>query len=74
MEDKFRHCVEYKPKWRRVDLFPPPLGAKCLFKEARGPAVIGVWYPESGWLFWCSLPKHSPEDKEYINSLEAGAK
>lgn len=74
MEDRYRHIAQYKPKWRRVDKYPPPLGGKCLFKTARGPAVIGVWYAESGWVFWCSLPAHSVEDKEYIKSLEAGAK
>lgn len=70
MEDKFAHHVEYRPQWRRVDKHPPPLGAKCLFKGLRGPAVIGIYYPESEWTFWCSLPKHSEEDREFIKSQE----
>lgn len=74
MEDKYTRAVECQPRWKRIDKVPPPRGVKCLFKGAYTPTQIGVWYEESGWIFWCGFPDHSPEDKEYIKSLEAGAK
>ena len=71
MEDKYQHISELKPLWRDVKTNPPPIGGKMLFKPDNGPAVIGVYYPESGWAWWSPLPSHSPEQKRLIMAREA---
>ena len=59
---------ELKPTWREIKTDPPPLGTKVLFKPAIGPAAIGIYYPESGWDYWCPLPSHTPEQKIAIRN------
>lgn len=71
MQDQYPHKSELKPMWRDVKSDPPPLGAKMLFKPDAGPAVIGVFYPESGWKWWSPLPSHTAEQKRLIVAREA---
>lgn len=59
-----RYLAEYMPTWKRIDPARPPKAMKMLFKPTNGPAVIGVWYEECGWDWYCPLPKHAPEDKQ----------
>jgi len=44
-----------------------------LFKSDHGAAVIGVWYEGCEWDWCAGLPKHSPEDKEFILKKGRGA-
>lgn len=61
--------TEYAPTWRRITRETrPPIGRKALFKTDHGQPVIGTWYEDSCWTWWCPLPKHSAEDKALINS------
>lgn len=70
-QDKYKPLTEFKPVWRRIDPANPPKGWKALFKTHFGGATIGVWYEGCGFEWYCGLPTHSPEDKEYIRSLSA---
>jgi hypothetical protein len=47
------------------------MGMKLLFKPDAGPAVIGVFYPESGWKWWSPLPSHTATQKRLIVAREA---
>lgn len=58
-----RYLSELKPTWRLIKDIPPPKATKLLFKPANGPAVIGVWYEQCGWDYWCPLPSHTEEQK-----------
>lgn len=71
MQDSYPHQSELKPTWRDVETTPPPLGMKLLFKPDSGPAVIGVFYPESGWKWWSPLPSHTSTQKRLIIAREA---
>lgn len=71
MEDRYPHRSELKPTWRNIKTDPPPMSAKLLFKPDNGQAVIGTYYPESGWTWWCSLPAHTPEQKRLILARDA---
>ena len=68
MQDKHQKKSELFPTWRSVEEEPPPLGVKMLFKPDHGPAVIGVYYQESKWTWWCPLPSHTHTQKEKIKS------
>jgi hypothetical protein len=61
--------AEYKPTWRLIDEIMPPIGTKVLFKSKHGPAVIGIYYAESGWDYWCPLPSHSTAQKQKHNQV-----
>ena len=61
-----RYKSELKPTWRLIAEEKPPLGAKVLFKSNHGAATLGVYYPESEWVWWCPLPSHTEEQKQMI--------
>jgi hypothetical protein len=66
MQDEFQPLTEYAPTWKRIDHKNPPKNRKMLFKSNHGAATIGVYYPECGWDWYCGLPRHSEEDKQWI--------
>jgi hypothetical protein len=68
MQDQYPHKSEVNPQWRNIEANPPPLGMKLLFKPDHGAAVIGIFYPESGWKWWSPLPGHTAEQKRLINA------
>lgn len=71
MQDQYPHKSELKPYWRNIETDPPPLGMKLLFRPDAGAAVIGIYYPESQWKWWCPLPSHTPEQKRLITARQA---
>lgn len=70
MQDQYPHKSELRPMWRDIEKEPPPLGMKLLFKPDNGPATIGIYYPESGWKWWCALPSHTKEQRKQIDNRQ----
>lgn len=71
--DKYQPLTEYAPTWKRVDKHTPPKNVKLLFRSRFGALVVGVWYDEAGWDFWCPMPKHSEEDKAWIKAQSSAS-
>lgn len=71
--DKYPHHSEFMPLWKRIDHNNPPKNRKMLFKSSHGAAVIGVYYPESGWDWYCGLPKHTEADKRWIKAQSSAS-
>lgn len=71
--DRYKHYAELMPVWKRIDPANPPKNRKMLFKNDFGAAVIGVWYEGCQWTWYCGLPKHTPEDKEWIRAQSSSA-
>lgn len=55
-KEAMRHQAEYRPTWKSIAEYPPPHGTKVLLRTKYGTAIIGVYYPEGEFKYWCGLP------------------
>jgi len=56
-----RHQAEYRPTWKSVSEYPPPNGTKILLRTKYGTAIVGQYYPEGEFEYWCGLPTMGPK-------------